>query len=389
MNEDDAFAGKILDFPRKQIRNSTPRCRVRKIGLVVLVPRQRAPADVDDTRVGVGNDPRHRGANPAGATGNEDEVCNHHRSVGNPVSPGTRGRLVREGSERDNLCRGARTRRPRMSRAAFPPTVERHTNRVRCVQRGPKAMKRSSPISPVVLICVLAASASADSVERSLVVTATAYNSLSRANRCRAPSGSLGRPTRSGHEGDRSFPGSHPRRSRSPHSSEDRGVPGRIPRTRQDAQALGEANRHLHGTRHRSGAGLGEASGGNQLVDSVGANGSHYPLFRNRFMISMGTLGWILCGGFLMSMIALVGAITFALPETRPRAADLATRRIFSRVASRWRTASHDSRGRRAKRWRGVGLPLGDGRLHLILWPSSNFCIGTTGTVTHPRSRAR
>ena len=29
----------------------------------------------------------------------------------------------------------------------------------------------------------------------------------------------------------------------------------------------------------------------------------------------MGTLGWILCGGFLMSMIALVGAITFALPE--------------------------------------------------------------------------
>ena len=39
-------------------------------------------------------------------------------------------------------------------------------------------MKRSSPIWPVVLICVLAASANADSVERSLVVTATAYNSL-------------------------------------------------------------------------------------------------------------------------------------------------------------------------------------------------------------------
>ena len=39
-------------------------------------------------------------------------------------------------------------------------------------------MKRSSPIWPVALICVLAASASADSVERSLVVTATAYNSL-------------------------------------------------------------------------------------------------------------------------------------------------------------------------------------------------------------------
>jgi 3D (Asp-Asp-Asp) domain-containing protein len=38
-------------------------------------------------------------------------------------------------------------------------------------------MKRSSPIWPVVLICSLAASASADSVERSLVVTATAYNS--------------------------------------------------------------------------------------------------------------------------------------------------------------------------------------------------------------------
>jgi zinc and cadmium transporter len=29
----------------------------------------------------------------------------------------------------------------------------------------------------------------------------------------------------------------------------------------------------------------------------------------------MGTLGWIFCGSFLMSMIALVGAITFALPE--------------------------------------------------------------------------
>ncbi len=34
----------------------------------------------------------------------------------------------------------------------------------------------------------------------------------------------------------------------------------------------------------------------------------------------MGVLGWIFCGGFLMSMIALVGAITFALPErTRER----------------------------------------------------------------------
>ncbi len=40
-------------------------------------------------------------------------------------------------------------------------------------------MKRSSPIWPVLLICVLAASASADSVKRSLVVTATAYNSVS------------------------------------------------------------------------------------------------------------------------------------------------------------------------------------------------------------------
>ncbi len=39
-------------------------------------------------------------------------------------------------------------------------------------------MKRSSPIWPVLLICVLAASASADSVERALAVTATAYNSL-------------------------------------------------------------------------------------------------------------------------------------------------------------------------------------------------------------------
>jgi hypothetical protein len=33
-------------------------------------------------------------------------------------------------------------------------------------------------------------------------------------------------------------------------------------------------------------------------------------------VIGMGTLGWIFCGGFLMSMIALVGAITFALPES-------------------------------------------------------------------------
>ena len=39
-------------------------------------------------------------------------------------------------------------------------------------------MKRSSPIWPVVLICVLSASASADPVENSLIVTATAYNSL-------------------------------------------------------------------------------------------------------------------------------------------------------------------------------------------------------------------
>ena len=38
MNEDDAFAGEILDFPCEQIRNSAPCCRVRKIGLVVLVP---------------------------------------------------------------------------------------------------------------------------------------------------------------------------------------------------------------------------------------------------------------------------------------------------------------------------------------------------------------
>ena len=39
-------------------------------------------------------------------------------------------------------------------------------------------MKRSSLSWPVAVICVLAASASADSIERSLVVTATAYNSL-------------------------------------------------------------------------------------------------------------------------------------------------------------------------------------------------------------------
>jgi len=39
-------------------------------------------------------------------------------------------------------------------------------------------MTRSTPIWPVVLICALAASASADEIERSLVVTATAYNSV-------------------------------------------------------------------------------------------------------------------------------------------------------------------------------------------------------------------
>ncbi len=34
----------------------------------------------------------------------------------------------------------------------------------------------------------------------------------------------------------------------------------------------------------------------------------------------MGALGWIICGGLLMSMIALVGVVTFALPErTRER----------------------------------------------------------------------
>jgi 3D (Asp-Asp-Asp) domain-containing protein len=65
-----------------------------------------------------------------------------------------------------------------MSRAAFPLTLERHANRERCVKRGHETMKRSSPIWPVVLICVLSASASADPVEHSLVVTATAYNSL-------------------------------------------------------------------------------------------------------------------------------------------------------------------------------------------------------------------
>jgi 3D (Asp-Asp-Asp) domain-containing protein len=39
-------------------------------------------------------------------------------------------------------------------------------------------MKRSSSIWSVALICVLAATASADSSERALAVTATAYNSL-------------------------------------------------------------------------------------------------------------------------------------------------------------------------------------------------------------------
>lgn len=39
-------------------------------------------------------------------------------------------------------------------------------------------MKRSRLIWPAAVLCVLAASAGADSVERSLVVTATAYNSV-------------------------------------------------------------------------------------------------------------------------------------------------------------------------------------------------------------------
>ena len=39
-------------------------------------------------------------------------------------------------------------------------------------------MKRSTLSWPAVLICLLAASANADSVERALAVTATAYNSL-------------------------------------------------------------------------------------------------------------------------------------------------------------------------------------------------------------------
>ena len=39
-------------------------------------------------------------------------------------------------------------------------------------------MTRSTLSWPIVLLCVLAASASADEIERSLVVTATAYNSL-------------------------------------------------------------------------------------------------------------------------------------------------------------------------------------------------------------------
>lgn len=32
-------------------------------------------------------------------------------------------------------------------------------------------------------------------------------------------------------------------------------------------------------------------------------------------MTRMGALGWILCGSLLMSVIALVGAVTLALPE--------------------------------------------------------------------------
>ena len=134
MNEDDAFAGEILDFPRKEIRNSAPRSGIREIGFEVLVPRQRTPTDVDDARIRVGNDSRHRGADPAGATGNENEVCNHCRSVGNPVRPGTRARLVREGSEQDNLYRCARAvalgclERPFPSRLNATPTADAMCN---------------------------------------------------------------------------------------------------------------------------------------------------------------------------------------------------------------------------------------------------------------------
>jgi 3D (Asp-Asp-Asp) domain-containing protein len=46
------------------------------------------------------------------------------------------------------------------------------------VQTGLEAMTRSVLIWPILFICLLASSASADEIERSLVVTATAYNSL-------------------------------------------------------------------------------------------------------------------------------------------------------------------------------------------------------------------
>ena len=39
-------------------------------------------------------------------------------------------------------------------------------------------MKRSNPLWPVILVCVLATTASAEPVVRALAVTATAYNSL-------------------------------------------------------------------------------------------------------------------------------------------------------------------------------------------------------------------
>jgi 3D (Asp-Asp-Asp) domain-containing protein len=46
------------------------------------------------------------------------------------------------------------------------------------VQTGRETVMRSTLIWPIVLLCLLATSASADEIERSLVVTATAYNSL-------------------------------------------------------------------------------------------------------------------------------------------------------------------------------------------------------------------
>jgi 3D (Asp-Asp-Asp) domain-containing protein len=65
-----------------------------------------------------------------------------------------------------------------MFRAAFRFTTQSTRIADALARRGFEAMTRSTLSWSVVLLCAVAASASADVIERSLVVTATAYNSL-------------------------------------------------------------------------------------------------------------------------------------------------------------------------------------------------------------------